>query len=221
MPRIKICGITRREDAIMACDLGADALGFIFYPGSPRCISCQAAAEIVSYLPQTVARIGVFVNPDPAIVTQYARDAGLTAIQIHGHQSKNGPISPASLPVIYAFQVKATFDVEMLTTYRDHAAALLLDAYKRGRFGGTGATFNWDVAVRATKQHRIILAGGLTPDNIVLAVEKVNPYALDVNSGIEESPGKKDHRKLKRLFSNLKPYRQEGRADEEQQFPLA
>jgi len=204
MLRIKICGITRREDALLSAELGADAIGFIFYDKSPRNITWEAAAEITRSLPSHVTKVGVFVNPSLMEVNHYIEKVGLDAVQIHGEHrfAKFRTIPPNRL--IYALQVGEAFDLRNLETYQDTCAALLLDSFKNGAYGGTGTTFDWEVAVKAKTYGRIILAGGLTPQNAARAVERVQPYMIDVNSGVEAQPGVKDHQKLRELFTNLK-----------------
>jgi len=204
MLRVKICGITRREDALLSAELGADAIGFIFYDKSPRHVTWQAVAEITRSLPSHVAKIGVFVNPSLAEVNHHFEKVGLDAVQIHGNHrfAEFRTIPPNRL--IYALRVGETFDLRSLDSYRNACAALLLDAFKNGAYGGTGTTFDWEIAVKAKTYGRIILAGGLTPQNAALAVERVQPYAIDVNSGVEARPGIKDHHKLRELFTNLK-----------------
>lgn len=221
MLRVKICGITRREDALLGAELGADAIGFIFYDKSPRNITWQAAVEIARLLPSHVAKVGVFVNPSLAEVNHYIEKVGLDTAQIHGehHFAEFRKVPPNRL--IYALQVGKTFDPRNLESYRNTGAAILLDAFKSGVYGGTGTTFDWDVAVKAKLYGRIILAGGLTPQNAVEAVNQVQPYAIDVNSGIEAQPGVKDHHKLQELFTNLKGYRNECKPATAGIFPLA
>lgn len=207
MLRIKICGITRREDALFSIELGADAVGFIFYDKSLRNIKWQAAAEIARLLPSHVAKVGVFVNPLLTEVNHHIEKVGLDAVQIHGEHrfAEFRTIPPNRL--IYALQVGGTFDLRNLESYRNACTALLLDGFKSGAYGGTGKTFDWEIAVKAKTYKRIIMAGGLTPQNAALAVERVHPYAIDVNSGVETRPGVKDHNKLRELFTNLKEYR--------------
>lgn len=221
MLRVKVCGITRREDALLCAELGADAIGFIFYGGSPRNIKWQAAAEIARLLPSHVARVGVFVNPSLAEVNHHIEKVGLDAVQIHGERRLAKFRKIPSNRLIYALQVDATFDLRNLETYRNTCAAVLLDTFKNGAYGGTGTTFDWEVAVQAKAYGRIILAGGLNPQNVFRAVERAQPYAIDVNSGAEARPGVKDHLKLRELFTNLKEYRNGWKPATAEIFPLA
>lgn len=195
MLKIKICGITNPEDAIAAVESGADALGFVFYPKSPRVITPETARSIISILPPFIVTVGVFVDEATETIEKTAAYAGLGAIQLHGSE----PPESCSLnrKVIKALRVKDLSDLEVLTSYKT-ASAYLLDTYSPHAFGGTGHVFNWEIALEAKKYGRIILAGGLDPDNIEEAVEMVQPYGIDVSSGVEGPvKGKKDHKKLK------------------------
>jgi len=221
MLRVKICGITRREDALLSAELGADAIGFIFYDKSPRNIKWQAAEEIARSLPSHVAKVGVFVNPSLTEVNHHLEKVGLDAVQIHGEHrvAELRTIPPNRL--IYALQIGESFELRNLESYQNTCAALLLDAFKSGAYGGTGTTFDWEIAVKAKAYKRIILAGGLTPQNVVRAVEQVQPDAVDVNSGVETQPGVKDHHKLRELFTNLEDYRNGWKPARAGIFPLA
>ncbi|MGH1365641.1 MAG: phosphoribosylanthranilate isomerase [Calditrichia bacterium] len=200
--QIKICGITRLEDALLAVELGAHALGFIFHPKSPRFIFPEDAAEITKQLPAEVKRIGVFVSPTLVHVQHLLASSKMDIAQVHGeHLPELKQLGGRRL--IYAVPVHQQFAPESIGNYRN-AVAVLLDTYKAGQHGGTGETFNWQLATAAKKYGRIILAGGLNPDNICAAIQEVNPWMLDVNSGVEESPGKKSHHKLRKLFDNIK-----------------
>jgi len=195
MLRIKICGITNTEDAIEAIACGADALGFVFYGKSPRLVKPEAARSIISSLPPIVTTIGVFVDEDMTNLENIISYTGLDAVQLHGSESPE--YFNLSRKTIKAIRVKDLADLKQLNQYRA-AAAFLLDTYSPESIGGTGHIFNWEIAVEAKKLGRVILAGGLTPDNIEDAVKLVQPYAVDVASGVEGSiKGKKDHKKLK------------------------
>lgn len=220
MLRVKICGITRLEDARLACELGTDAIGFIFYAKSPRYITREQAADISRQLPAHVARVGVFVKTPPAEIAQYVDRVNLHAVQFHGDYSVSDLEWFDSDQVIGVARVSDRFQIADLERFTDRAAAILLDTHKKGLYGGTGETFDWQAAVKAKTYGRIILAGGLNPENIQQAVETVSPYALDVSSGVEASPGKKDHDKLQRLFRNLSPYRSEWIPGISPSFPL-
>jgi phosphoribosylanthranilate isomerase len=189
MVRVKICGITNLEDALMAVEAGADALGFVFFRGSPRFISPEQAAAIIRRLPPFVQMVGLFVNEDLATVNKVVGQSGLDLVQLHGEESPDY-CTGVKRRIIKAFRVKDASTLDDMTNY--HVAACLLDAWSPAAHGGTGTTFNWDIAARAAASHRIILAGGLTPDNVAEAIATVNPYAVDVSSGVESAPGKKD-----------------------------
>jgi len=197
MLRIKICGITDTEDAFAAIACGADALGFIFYSKSPRSVKPDTARSIISSLPPLVTTVGVFVDEDKTTLENIVSYTGLDIVQLHGSESPE--YLNSSRKTIKAIRVKDLADLEVLNKY-SAAAAFLLDTYSPESIGGTGHVFNWEIAVEAKKLGRIILAGGLTADNIEEAVKLVQPYAVDVASGVEGSiKGKKDHKKL-RLF---------------------
>ncbi|MFC1840954.1 phosphoribosylanthranilate isomerase [Thermodesulfobacteriota bacterium] len=202
MPKIKICGITNFDDAAMAVKLGADALGFIFAP-SPREISPENARDIIKKLSPFIKSVGVFVNENENVINEIIEYCGIDIVQLHGDESP-GMCSIFMPRTVKAFRVKDKSTLEDMLPYVDRVRAFLLDTYSREAAGGTGKVFNWDIAGK-TKVFNVplILAGGLTPDNIKDAVNRVNPYALDVNSGIEASPGKKDHGLMRELFNKL------------------
>ena len=195
---VKICGITGREDALKAEELGASAVGFVFHPGSPRYIQPGRAGEISSSLGPFVARVGVFVDCDPVTVRDIVSDAGLTAVQLHGSEPPGYIGELDGITVIKAFRVGPDFDPGELGKYR--VSAFLLDTYDKHAYGGTGKTFEWERALPCLGQGRIILAGGLGPDNIREALRKVHPWGVDVSSGVELNPGQKDHKKMTALF---------------------
>ena len=199
MTRIKICGITRREDAELAVELGASALGFNFYPPSPRYIAPETAREIIrSAVPPPVMAVGVFADEtDAARVLAVARRAGMGAIQLHGTGVDGGFEWP--MPLIRAVSVGEGFAPEQIRSLR--ASAILLDAPHPTLKGGTGLTIDWAKAREATRFARIILAGGLTPENVGEAIRQVQPFAVDVASGVESSPGVKDAAKLRAFFA--------------------
>ena len=197
MLKVKICGITNIKDALTAIEYGADALGFVFYPGSPRAITPEAAKSIISSLPPFISTVGVFVNEDMANLEKTASYTGLDVIQLHGSEPPGDCV--AGKKIIKAIRVKDLADIEPLKLYKT-VSAFLLDTYSPDAIGGTGKVFNWEIAVEAKKFGRIILAGGLTPDNIEEAVRIVQPYGVDVSTGVESSKkGTKNHEKL-RLF---------------------
>ena len=200
MVRVKICGITNVEDALLACELGADAIGLNFYEKSPRCIPPFAASKIIGKLPPFVAAVGIFVNWQAAPVTSLAKALGLSAAQLHGDESPKlaGEIAK-KVSVIKALHVGKGTVLPQFAKYRG-TAAFLLDAPHSGQYGGTGHTTDWNLAQTAAKSHCILLAGGLTPENVAEAILTVRPYAVDVTSGVESKPGKKDPARLRAFF---------------------
>ncbi len=202
MARIKICGITNIEDAITAIEYGADALGFVFYPKSPRNITHETARSIIQSLPPFITTVGVFVDEDVSIIEKTLLYTGLSAVQLHGSEPPER--CNLSRKVIKAIRIKDLSDLKSLNSYTN-VSAYLLDTYSPHAYGGTGDVFNWEIAVDAKKFGRIILAGGLTPDNIAEAVKTIQPYGVDVSSGVEGScKGKKDHKKLKLFIERAK-----------------
>jgi phosphoribosylanthranilate isomerase len=204
MVRVKICGITSAADAQAAIEAGANLLGFNFYTRSPRHISEDQAAEIRSKLPRSVKAVGIFVNWLAADVITLRSSVGLDAVQLHGDESPEAvaEIAPV-VPVIKAFRVEPEFPITTLDEYSE-AFAFLFDAAHTGQYGGTGRTTDWDVARRASLRHRIILAGGLKVENVAAAVRIVRPYGIDVASGVESSPGKKDHGLLREFIKEVR-----------------
>lgn len=201
MVRIKICGITNLEDALAAVEYGADALGFVLYNKSPRVINPKAIKEIVSQLPPFITTVGVFVNEKSSEIEKIVNYAGLNVIQLHGSESSEETLNliQGSKKVIKAIRVKDLTALEPLKKY-GMVSAFLLDTYSPDIPGGTGQKFNWDIAQEAKGFGRIILSGGLTPENIEEAIRLVQPYGVDVSTGVEGSKkGIKDHKKL-RLF---------------------
>ncbi|GBD98826.1 N-(5'-phosphoribosyl)anthranilate isomerase [bacterium BMS3Abin07] len=206
MVKVKICGLTRLEDALSAIEYGADALGFVFYEKSPRFMSPEAAGEIVKKLPPFVTTVGVFVNDHPSRINEVVKTAGLDMVQLHGDEPQE--MCDMWPRVIKAFRVRDSRDLERLKKYQ--VAAYLLDAYDPGIPGGTGQSFNWDIAVEAKQGGRVILAGGLTPDNVEKAVRRVRPYGVDVSSGVEKKKGIKDCDKMKLFIARAKSTVQPG-----------
>lgn len=198
--RVKICGITNAQDALAAVSYGADALGFVFYEQSPRHIFPERVREIVDQLPPFISTVGVFVNEHPNKINEILSIAGLNTVQLHGDE----PHEMCGLwpRTIKAFRVKDISSLDPLKECR--AATYLLDAYDEHSFGGTGQRFNWDIAIEAKKFGRIILAGGLTAENVREAINTVRPYAVDVSSGVEKKKGKKDLEKMKRFIEIAK-----------------
>lgn len=203
MVKVKICGITNLDDALHACACGADALGFVFYAKSPRCVTPDAAQAIVTALPPFVTTAGLFVNEAPARVREIADVCGLDVIQLHGDEA------PAECDFTPRRSIKAlrVKDAASLAGHeRFRTAALLLDAFVPGTYGGTGEAFNWELAAVVARQRPVVLAGGLTPDNVAAAVRTVRPYAVDVSSGVEAAPGKKDAAKVAAFIRNVKQF---------------
>ncbi len=202
MVRVKICGITTPDDAAAAVDGGADALGFVFFRGSPRYITPERAYAIVKELPSFVTTVGVFVNEQPQEIDRITSLARLDIIQLHGDEKPEA--CRVARRVVKAIRIKSIDSLEPLRNYREEISAFLLDAYAPDSLGGTGLMFNWDIAVEAKQFGRIILAGGLTPENVQKAIRHVRPYAVDVSSGVERVKGKKDHQKLKLFIDRAK-----------------
>ncbi len=202
--KIKICGITNREDALMAAGLGADMLGFVFWERSPRSITPEAAALIIKELPPDLMTVGVFVDEAAARVNEIVDIVGLTIAQLHGAESIEycGSIKGR---YIKALRVKDADSLRCLTYY--HAEAILLDTFVKGRPGGTGASFDWSLLADMDYDGDIILAGGLTPDNIEDALGHYLPYAVDISSGVEASPGKKDPEKIKKFIEKVRGFK--------------
>lgn len=200
LTRVKICGITRLEDARLAVELGASALGFNFYPPSPRYLAPAAAAVIIRQLPPFVVPVGVFADEtDAEHVAALAREAHVVAVQLHGPRFFPVNSRLRYLPVIRAVAVGDAFKLEDLAAL--HASAFLLDAFDPQLIGGTGRTIDWSVAREAKQFGPVILAGGLTPENVGHAIREVQPFAVDVASGVESAPGKKDEAKLRAFFA--------------------
>ena len=203
MVKVKICGITNLADAQAAIDLGADALGFNFYKKSPRYIEPSRAKPIIEGIAPLIALVGIFVDEfSPDRILNIAHAIGIDSVQLHGSESPEYVKKLSELRVIKTFRVDANFDVRQLTTYT--AGAYLLDTYDPNQAGGTGKTFNWDVAVTAKQYGRVILAGGINSENVYEAVHHVQPYAIDVCSSVESEPGKKDVKKMANLFREIR-----------------
>ncbi|MBT4485747.1 MAG: phosphoribosylanthranilate isomerase [Candidatus Latescibacteria bacterium] len=198
---VKICGITRAGDALLAEEMGARAIGFVFFKDSPRYIIPEKAGEISGNLGPFTARVGVFVDEEPDTVISTARTARLTAVQLHGSESREYIGSLKGLNVIKAFRIGNDFDPGILKQF--NAGAFLLDAYSSDAYGGTGKTFDWRIARKCSEYGRIIIAGGLNASNINEAVRIARPWGVDVSSGIESSPGIKDSEKMRSFFHSV------------------
>jgi phosphoribosylanthranilate isomerase len=201
--KVKICGNTNLADAQVAVEAGADMLGFIFCEASPRYVTVEQVADIARQLPPHVVKVGVFVNPTEELVTQAIAECGLNMLQFHGEEPPEF-CTQFGMMSMKAFRVRDAASLEALPSYATDA--WLLDAFVPDKAGGSGKTFNWDLAIEAQKFGKpIFLAGGLTPENVAAAVRKVQPFAVDVSSGVEASPGKKDHAKVRAFIQAAKP----------------
>lgn len=198
--KIKICGVTNLEDALAAVDMGADIIGFNFYPKSPRYIEPDKAEDMISKLPAFIDTAGVFVNAEHQDIRKLTDPGLLNWVQFHGNETPEfcSQFNAWSLRTIKAVRVRSSEDIEQAQEF--HTFSLLLDAFDPELYGGTGKTFDWSLAKEWPQ--RIFLAGGINPDNVVKAL-KVDVYGIDVCSGIEAKPGKKDHAKMKLLFDNI------------------
>ena len=200
--KVKICGITNANDALTAIESGADALGFMFYESSPRHVSIRQASEIIRELPPYIMRVGVFVDAAEDSVMRAIGDCGLTLLQFHGQEPPEY-CTQFGLMNMKAFRVRDAESLQALPNYPTDA--WLLDAFVADKLGGTGEKFNWELAIEAKKLGRpIFLAGGLTPGNVAEAVRTVQPFAVDVSSGVEATPGKKDPAKVRDFISAAK-----------------
>jgi len=202
----KICGITNLKDAKVSVENGASALGFIFYEKSPRAISIEKAKSISEQLSESVSRVGVFVNHEKEFIDEAIAEIQLGMIQLHGDESPNF-CNQFDLPVLKALRIKNKESLSAMNDY--NVAGFLLDTFSNNQYGGTGETFDWSILNRKSETP-FILSGGLNPDNILDAIDSVNPVAVDVNSGVESSPGIKDPEKIKLLFKNLKNIKSTG-----------
>lgn len=198
--QVKVCGLTNLADAQKAVDYGADLIGFIF-ASSPRQVTKEEVEEIIDDLTGEFSVVGVFVNEELSKVEEIARDCGLDYVQLHGSESPSY-CQELEQPVLKAFSVKNKKSLEQLKDY--NVDKYLLDTYHPDKAGGTGETFNWELAKEAQKIGPIFLAGGLNPDNIKAAIEEVNPAGVDVSSGVESKPGKKDYQRLKSFIQKAK-----------------
>ena len=200
--QVKICGITSVADAVAAAEAGADMIGLMFYEGSPRHITLAQAAEISRELSPFVLRVGVFVNPPEAQVTRAIAACGLSLLQFHGDESSDF-CTQFGMMSLKAVRVRDAESLKALPNYQTDA--FLLDAHSPSGLGGTGEKFNWDLAVEAKKFGKpIFLAGGLTPENVADAVRQVQPFAVDVSSGVESAPGKKDAAKVRAFIEAVR-----------------
>jgi phosphoribosylanthranilate isomerase len=202
--KVKICGITNVDDAVAAMDMGADMLGFNFYPDSPRYVTPEQATDIINKLPAFIDTAGVFVNASIEHIHETNAVCQLDWVQLHGDEDPDFCRSLLShnVKTMKAIRVKDQTDIERADSF--FTDAVLLDAFDPDKYGGTGLTFDWNVIGHISK--RVFLAGGINPDNAAAAV-KLGVYGIDVCSGIEAEPGKKNHRKMKKLFENIRHLR--------------
>jgi phosphoribosylanthranilate isomerase len=199
---IKICGITNMDDAAKAFAYGADALGFIFYAKSPRYVSPETAMRVIRNLPDDISKVGVFVNHDSHAVKEIYDFCGLDLIQLHGDES---PAYCSEFPQSILIKAIAPGSQEDLGTVKQYAVkAIMLDARESGLYGGTGKRSNWELAAKLKEMHPLVLSGGLNPGNILSAIKTVSPHAVDVNSGVELSPGKKDPKKVQSVIETVR-----------------
>ena len=200
MIKVKICGITNIDDALAAADFGADALGFVFYEKSPRYITPAQAQKIIKKLPPVITTVGVFVDMPAREVIKTMAETGIDVAQFHGNESPED--CAVSKRAIKAIRVRELSDLEVIRHYS--VSAFLLDAWSPEALGGTGQIFNWSVALEAKPLGRIILAGGLTQENVAEAVQVVHPYGVDVSTGVESGKGIKDHMKMREFILRAK-----------------
>lgn len=200
--RVKICGITSVADGLAAAEAGADMIGLMFYDQSPRCLTLPQAVEISRALPPFVLRVGVFVNPDEDFVRRAITECGLSLLQFHGDEPSDF-CTQFGVMSVKALRVRDADSLLQLEHF--HTDAFLLDAYSKAGLGGTGEKFNWNLAIEAQNFGKpIFLAGGLTPENVADAVKKVKPFAVDVSSGVESAPGKKDAAKVRAFIQAVR-----------------
>lgn len=202
MVKIKICGITNSEDAAVAVSAGADALGFILYRKSPRFVEPAVARAIIAGLPPFVLPIGVFVNEDAGVVRSLMDECGFALVQLHGDESASY-CQTLGRPALKALRLKDRSTFLALAEFQGRAniRGFLIDAFSDQAYGGTGQTVDWTLAAEAARSAPILLAGGLTPSNVAEAIQLVRPYGVDVSSGVEASPGKKDHAKVRAFIA--------------------
>ncbi|UCD54913.1 MAG: phosphoribosylanthranilate isomerase [Candidatus Omnitrophota bacterium] len=205
MVKVKICGITESKDALKAHELGADFVGFIFFTNSPRKVKPEEARLIIEGLPKDLLKVGLFLGQDAGTVRAIAERCRLDFLQLHGDESPEYCRRLGKdFNIIKSFKIKNFCNVSDINAYEDAAHYYLFDTYVEGMPGGTGKTFNWDILKYRPFEKPIFLAGGLTPKNVEEAIRKAAPYAVDVASGVEKSPGKKDYGLLKEFIDNAK-----------------
>jgi phosphoribosylanthranilate isomerase len=205
MTRIKICGLTRREDLLAAADLGVYAVGVILVPQSPRCISLEKAGEILKGLDAKICTVGVLRNPTPDFLGEVLESKLFSALQFHGEEPPE-MLRDVPCPTFKALGIAGVEDLHKARLYEDAADILLLDSRRGSQSGGTGKGFNWDLLRGFSSPLPILLAGGLQRENIVQALEQVNPWGVDLNSGVESAPGIKDSKKMRDLVGAVREY---------------
>jgi phosphoribosylanthranilate isomerase len=199
--KIKVCGITNVVDALHAVAAGADALGFVFYSGSPRCVNAEQVRIITDQLPPFVTKVGLFVNERHEKIEETMALAGLNLVQLHGDEQPD-ECHFDTYPTIKAVRVKNAESLQALKAYR--TCALLLDAWSDDAYGGTGHSFDWQLLRNLSRERPLVLAGGLNPHNVATAIATVRPYAVDVSSGVERIPGYKDHQKITEFIEQVR-----------------
>jgi len=199
--RVKVCGLTRPEDALAAARLGADAIGIIFYPPSPRGVDIEGARNVRHALPPFVTVVGVFVDPQADFLERAIREASLDLVQFHGSEPPEF-CQACSRPYVKAVRMREGVDLHQVARRYSGARALMLDSFESGKQGGTGKTFDWSL-IPKDLELPFILAGGLTPGNVASAVASVSPFAVDANGGVEASPGIKDHAKIEAFIREV------------------
>lgn len=201
MVRVKICGISDVGSALVAADAGADAIGLVFAP-SRRRVTVEQAREIASVLPPFVTKVGLFVDEDRERIEEIVGACGLDAVQLHGREPPEF-CAALRVPVLKAIRVKDATSLQAMSTYR--VAAFLLDSYHPETAGGTGRSFDWTLAAQVSRSARVILSGGLTPENVQEALDQVRPFAVDVSSGVERD-GRKDHAKIREFILRVREW---------------
>lgn len=204
MVKIKICGITNMEDGVWVANLGADYLGLIFAKESKRKVNLEKAQEIAKAIPPYIKKVGLFVNEDPKIVDKILVECQLDLVQFHGQESPDYCSQfKGKIEIIKAFMIKDEESINQISLY--DVDFYLLDTFVEGKYGGTGQAFNWDLAVQAKQFGRpIFLSGGLNPDNVVEAIKKVEPYAVDISSGVESSPRRKNVELMREFITKIR-----------------
>ena len=203
----KICGITNLEDALASIEAGVDALGFIFYPKSPRYIAPTEAFKIIKSIPEKIKTVGVFVNESRNHIQEIIIETGINVLQLHGDESPED-CQYSNTEVWKGVRINSESELSTLNQFK--VDAFVFDAFQPDIYGGTGTMCDWDIAKVAAKTQKVLLSGGLNPENIIDAITRVNTFGVDVNSGVESSPGKKDFGKIKQLFESLKILEQKG-----------